>query len=219
MPAPAHSRLITVAARIHLRPLGCVQKGRSRIWLDDQGWWVGVVEFQPHSGRKGSFLNVGACWLWDEKDFLSFDAGHRVEGFHEFTSDMHFAAAAAFLAERAGQEVLALRDRFASPLHVQAWMAANAGQSIWNQYHAAVAAGVSGAVEQSRHLFGQVIADPDDAPWAIGLKRRCEALLCCLQNCADFDAEIVSTITRTRRLLGLADHARGMAACLRQQGL
>lgn len=37
MPAPAHSRLITAAARTHLRPLGCVQKGRSRVWLDDQG--------------------------------------------------------------------------------------------------------------------------------------------------------------------------------------
>lgn len=78
MPASAHSRLITAATRTHLRPLGCVQKGRSRVWLDDQGWWVGMVEFQPSSWSKGSYLNVGACFLWNEKDFLSFDAGHRV---------------------------------------------------------------------------------------------------------------------------------------------
>lgn len=216
MPAPAHSRLITAAARTHLRPLGCVQKGRSRIWLDDQGWWLGVVEFQPSSWSKGSYLNVGACFLWNEKDYLSFDAGHRVEGFHEFTSDAQFAAAATFLAERAGQEVLALRERFALASHVQAWMAANAGQSIWNLYHAAVAAGVSGAIDQSRHLFGQVIANPDDAPWAINLKHRCEALRCSLQNEAEFEAEIASMITRTRRQLGLAEHVQAMTGWLRQ---
>ncbi len=47
MPTPEHTRLLTAAARSILRPLGCVQKGRSRTWLDDQDWWVGVVEFQP----------------------------------------------------------------------------------------------------------------------------------------------------------------------------
>lgn len=31
-----HSRLINAAAKAVLRPLGCVQKGRSRIWLDGQ---------------------------------------------------------------------------------------------------------------------------------------------------------------------------------------
>jgi len=99
-----------------------------------------MVEFQQSSWSKGSYLNVGACFLWNEKDFLSFDAGHRVEGFHEFISDAQFALAATFLAERAGQEVLALRERFASPSHVEAWMAANAGLSLWGHYHAAVAA-------------------------------------------------------------------------------
>jgi len=216
MPAPAHSRLITAAARTHLRPLGCVQKGRSRVWLDDQGWWVGMVEFQPSSWSKGSYLNVGACFLWNEKDFLSFDAGHRVEGFHELISDAQFAVAATFLAERAGQEVLALRERFASPSHVEAWMAANAGLSLWGHYHAAVAAGVSGAVDQSRQLFGKIIADPHDVPWAINLKHRCEALLCSVQNGAEFEAEIASMITRTRRQLGLAEHAQAMPAWLRQ---
>jgi hypothetical protein len=31
-----------------------VQKGRSRIWLDDHGWWIAVVEFQPSDWARRS---------------------------------------------------------------------------------------------------------------------------------------------------------------------
>src|ERR1700761_427171 len=93
-----HSRLINVAARTILRPLGCVQKGRSRTWLDDQSWWVGVVEFQPSGWARGSYLNVGACWLWSEKNYLSFDAGHRVQEFQPFIDDEQFSLVAQKLA-------------------------------------------------------------------------------------------------------------------------
>ena len=81
-----------------------MQKGRSRTWLDDQGWWVGVVEFQPSAWDRGSYLNVGACWLWEEKDYLSFDVGGRVAGFQRFTETAEFASAAQTLAEQAAAE-------------------------------------------------------------------------------------------------------------------
>ena len=41
-----------VQRRLFMRPLGLVQEGRSRTWLDDQAWWLGIVEFQPpRAGR------------------------------------------------------------------------------------------------------------------------------------------------------------------------
>ncbi|MDG5809477.1 hypothetical protein P9869_44140 [Streptomyces ossamyceticus] len=40
-------RIITSAARESLKPLGLAQRGRSRLWIDDHGWWLGVVEFTP----------------------------------------------------------------------------------------------------------------------------------------------------------------------------
>ena len=55
-------RIITSAARESLKPLGLLQRGRSRLWIDDQGWWLGVVEFTPPR-MAGSGLQVGAMWL------------------------------------------------------------------------------------------------------------------------------------------------------------
>jgi len=70
--AADHNRDIAKAARAALGSIGCVRRGRSRTWLDDRGWWVGVIEFQPSSWSKGSYLNVGASFLWAAEDSSGF---------------------------------------------------------------------------------------------------------------------------------------------------
>jgi hypothetical protein len=52
--ATDHNKEIALAAKRVLAPLGCVRKGRSRIWLDDHGWWIGVIEFQPGRWSKAA---------------------------------------------------------------------------------------------------------------------------------------------------------------------
>src|SRR3954447_12571229 len=109
-----HTKLLNTAAREVLRPLGVVRKGRSRTWLDDQGWWLGVVEFQPSSWSKGSYLNVAAHWLWTDIGTISFDFGGRLEGFEEYSSDEQFLAAGARLAAAAAEEAQRLTTMFSS---------------------------------------------------------------------------------------------------------
>jgi hypothetical protein len=57
--------LLAAAARDILEPLGMRRKGRTRTWLDDRGWWAGVVDFQASQWEDRSYLNVGVHWLWD----------------------------------------------------------------------------------------------------------------------------------------------------------
>lgn len=204
MSTPQPSRLINMAAKAVLRPLGCLQKGRSRTWLDDRSWWVGVIEFQPSSWAKGSHLNVGACWLWYEKEFLSFDAGDSVQSFQAFTDDEHFAQVAEKLALQASHEVIALRERFPTPSHVQAWITAKPRLSIRDHYHLAVSAGLAGAIDQSRRSFVDVMSNPEERPWASDIRRRSAEFLRCLELGTGFRVEVMATIKRTRALLGLS---------------
>ena len=37
---------------------------RSRIWLDDQSWWLGIAEFKPYNRKPVTYLNVGLMFLW-----------------------------------------------------------------------------------------------------------------------------------------------------------
>jgi len=205
MPTPEHSRLLTAAARSTLRPLGCVQKGRSRTWLDDHGWWVGVIEFQPSGWSRGSYLNVGACWLWEEKDFLSFDAGYRVAPFQPFTDTAEFTVAAQALAEQAAAEVLALRDRFPTPGQVGALMRRHPKPGIREHMHAGIAAGLAGAYDEARRHLALAAEESHTAPWVDVLKRNCAELTSRLQPGGGFEAEIAAIVTRTRRAVGLPE--------------
>ena len=111
---PPHSRLLADVGREVLRPLGLTQKGRSRVWLDDRGWWVCVVEFQPSSWSRGSYLNVGAMWLWRESEDIYFAVGYRVTEapFVELESEAQFAPAARRLAGIAARKVIDYRGLF-----------------------------------------------------------------------------------------------------------
>lgn len=164
-----HSRLITEAAREVLRPIGLSQKGRSRTWLDDHGWWVAVVEFQPSRWERGSYLNVGVTWLWhpfEHDPHLSFDAGSRVEGLVAYESEEQFAAEARRLAERAAEQVRALRAQFPDVGAAARYLSGQARfRQGWPRYNAGVALGLAGAHEESARVLGRVVKSGHGAGW------------------------------------------------------
>ena len=82
-----YNKIIRNAANSVLRPNGLFQKGTSRVWIDDNGWYLTIVEFQPSGYMKGSYLNVAIHYLWCEIDYFTFDYGSRIGGFKEFTGD------------------------------------------------------------------------------------------------------------------------------------
>lgn len=84
-------KLIAKAAREILKPLGVFQKGSSRIWIDDNGWFLTVIGFQPSSWSKGAYLNVAISFLWEQgegfKEVLPFNIGGRELSHEEYEGD------------------------------------------------------------------------------------------------------------------------------------
>ncbi len=84
-------KLIAKAAREVLSPLGLFQVGASRIWIDDNGWFLTQVEFQPNSWSKGTYLNVGMSFLWAQgeafSEVLPYNVGCRESGYEEYRDD------------------------------------------------------------------------------------------------------------------------------------
>lgn len=206
MTATDHNLHISRAARAALRPIGCVQKGRSRIWLDDQRWWVTVVEFQPSGWSKGSYLNVGACWLWHARDHFTFDDGHRVDGFQSATDLEDFEGAMAGMAARAREEVLKFRGRFPTVGAVADHLQAKAAGScnVWDHFHAGVASGLAGRPsEAERHLRAASGAEQRDAEWVRRVKLDCERLLPLARDPAVFRRHIANDVSAVRVALKL----------------
>ena len=212
MIASKHGALLTAAARAALRAIGCIQKGRSRTWLDDHGWWVGVIEFQPSGWSRGSYLNVGACWLWAENKFLSLDAGYRVEGFREFHDAEEFSRSAEFLAQRAKEETLKLRARFPNIHAVAAHLrhTRTHDNDIWGHYHAGVSAGLVEWHEEARRRSQAAMdVEETDAGWVRDLQRRCSWLLSCMTSDESFRAAVEESVIRARAGLKLPSLKEG----------
>ncbi|MBQ8200397.1 MAG: hypothetical protein IJZ74_01375 [Clostridia bacterium] len=59
-----HNRLIARTAREDLAPAGFFQAVSSRVWLEDNGWFMVMAEFKPSGFSKCSMLNLGLHFLW-----------------------------------------------------------------------------------------------------------------------------------------------------------
>jgi hypothetical protein len=165
---PQHSKILSAAARETLKPIGLQRKGRSRIWLDDNGWWAGVVEFQPSSWSRGSYLNVGAMWLWHPPPHhISFDVDHRVgeAGYIEYESDDQFAPLAQRLATMAADRIGDLRQRFPDLDAAAKHLVGQAQGNDWPTFHAGVALALADRRKAAAAMFKRLNADPDDPDW------------------------------------------------------
>ncbi|RWI72151.1 hypothetical protein [Mesorhizobium sp.] len=158
----SHDRLIADVAKAILVPIGFQQKGRSRVWLLDHGWWLTVVEFQPSAWAKGSGLNVAAHWLWIDQAHLSFDYFEYSEKFIEYASDAQFEPEVTRLAQAAAREANRLQQIFTSIEAAATVLAAeeralpDTAQGSWSAYNAGMAMALSGQTDDAADMFSSV---------------------------------------------------------------
>jgi hypothetical protein len=85
-----HNKLLKKIASEKLLPHGIVQEGKSRNFLYDNGWWIIIVEFQPSSFSKGTYLNIGVDFNFYPKDYFAFTYGYREKGFESAKDEKQF---------------------------------------------------------------------------------------------------------------------------------
>lgn len=204
-----HSKILEKAAGEILIPLGVLQNGHSRTWIDDQGWWIGLVEFQPSSWSKGSYLNVGVTWLWNEKDYFSFDVGYRVDHHVRYENDDQFGAEALRLARLAGDEIVKYRTMFPTIDSAAAYLREHADASNpWSLSNAAVACAYVGDTGKSTRYFEMLIRQSADSSWEKDLQGRAVQLATEVKDTQAFRRSIEESIVRTRQLLKLPQNGR-----------
>ena len=199
---PDHNAVLRAAAKDVLGPLGLVQKGRSRVWLDDRVWHVIAVEFQPSSWSKGSYLNVAAMWLWNVHEHISFDyAGSvdsRVQEFEPAGSE-DWPARSRSLAELAAERVNELRAALVDLPTVAREMRKDVPNPGWPMFHAAIANGLAGETDRARDLFDNVTGYSATYDWVRDLQDDARQLRTALDDPARFREQIIERILRGRQ--------------------
>ncbi|WP_328908138.1 hypothetical protein OG230_00640 [Streptomyces sp. NBC_00234] len=201
------SRLVTAAARQHLRPLGLRQRGRSRLWLDDHGWWLGVVDFFSPQWSQGSGLTVGVMWLWQDVGHVTFHVHERVEASQEFRHEKQFAGVVERLAHDAEERVGEFRNRFADLDAVARALLSQPvrGNDLWGNFHAGVTAALVGRASEARERFSAVLAQDPFADWIQECQQTAQYLYGAAEDAAAVRAWARDAVVSCRAKLALGD--------------
>lgn len=200
--------------------MGLFQIGRSRSWVDDHGWWIINVEFQPSGFSKGSYLNVGVQWLWLRSAGRCFMVGHRVGQFKHFEDETQFGAEAVRLVASATAEVVKHRRKFLEVGGVAEYYLQEARRrGVWPLYrlnqadpkriapsarfHGGVALGLVGRADEARTWFDSFVAVDDDRPFVMDEKAEALRLRNLLADQDTYREAITETISAMRVTLQL----------------
>jgi len=201
-----HNAALAIAAKQVLGPLGLRRKGRSRIWLDDRGLWLFVVEFQPSGWSNGSYLNVSASWLWTGTNHLAFDVFNRVGGFVSAETGQDFSPLANQLAELAKLEIMKLRERFESLQDILRQLESEEA-TAWTLYSLGIVHGWLGHPTEAEQALQRLGSQPAEHDWQKDLQARAKALADLVDDQPAFRSAIRDTIAaaRTREKLPALD--------------
>lgn len=200
-----HARLLSEAGRNVLGPLGMERLGRTRLWIDDCRWYLGLVEFEPDGIERGSHLRVGAMWLWSGRDEFHIDFGKRLEKFVPFRNKSQFEREAARLAQRAAEAIIRQRARFVtlSDLADALYTEARSTAATGTMFDAAVVCALAGRSDAARMLFARISADPPVTPRQRHLCEQAALLLKDLDSPPLFRTAVEQRIAEARRTLRL----------------
>jgi len=202
-----HNAEIAAAAKSILAPIGCKRKGHSRMWMDDHGWWVGIVEFQPSGWSKGSYLNVSASYLWKPafaESTWSFDALIGPRPWHPAIKGESYVEQATALASLARDSLKNLRDHHRSTDLAGSWLQSQWNErNPWHSYHLGIAFGLAGQVKTGQRYFRLAIDPSSRDECAAALSRESEAYAALIEDQRAFKDAILGRIQATRNALKL----------------
>lgn len=142
-------------------------------------------------------------WLWNAKEYYSFDDGGRIETFQRFAEELQFSEAASKLGASAATAVLALREKFRSVNEVAKHLEKKREKSIWDHFHSAMAAAVTGNTLYAQSEFKAVALAPVHAPWVLDLQSKAKSFSNVVGSIESARQAVCDEVSRARNLLKL----------------
>lgn len=145
-------------------PEDVFQQGNSRVYLDDNGYYFTMAEFQPYSLKKGIFLNAGISFLFTKDDFLSFAYSYHCEPrigkkLIEYADDGQFEKDAGKYVMLANEHILKYRE-FTDIAHAKKHIVNETDDTNWNPYIKSMFYFLTDDLDNGRKYYQMFLNDP-----------------------------------------------------------
>lgn len=205
MAANPHNKIINTVARRVLKPLGLTRVGSSRTWVEDHGWWLIVVDYEPSSFSKGTRISVSVSWLLYETIGFGRSVGGRlgVGEHHPYRNDEQFTTVVEEITAAAADEVQIYRRQFESIQSAAHHFLSEPRHRPWGDYYAGVVLGLAGHTDESRASFEKLLAEDAPYEWMKAQHQKACDLLDLLDEPDRFRRSVLGTVYRARSLAAL----------------
>ena len=204
-----HNKLIARKAKSALKPLEFIRSGKSRIWYKDNGWWSVVIEFQPSSHSKGTYVNVSVAHFLYEWAGWAFHVPKRLPGFASAEDDVDFESKVEKMAEEASELAVELLNKYQHIDEFIEWYSKEERRSIWDEYYSGVFSAIADRFDEAQMYFQKVCDNEYFNTWEKAVQHRSEELIFLLQDKQTFQSSMQGVVLRTRNLMCLDDYAHG----------
>ncbi len=195
-----HNKLLKKIAKERLKPYGIFQQGQSQTFLYDRGWFTIVIEFQPSSWSKGTYLNIGVDFNFYPRDYFAFGYGYREKGFEEFKDEEQFKKLVNELCELTIKRVQELEQKFIDVWTALKTMNKEKSDDTLRIYEVAVLNILTSNFDKARKQFSQVSKSKCEYDWEIERKKVADELIDWLHEIPmDLD-KIQNLINKIRQL-------------------
>ncbi len=195
-----HNKLLKKIAKERLKPYGIFQQGQSRTFLYDRGWFTIVIEFQPSSYSKGTYLNIGVDFNFYPRDYFAFGYGYREKGFEEFNDEEQFNKLVNELCKLTIKRVQELEQKFTDVWTALKTADKEKADNTWIIYEVAILNILTSNFDEARKRLFQVSKTKCEYDWEIERKKVADELLDWLkEKPGDLD-KIENLINKTRQL-------------------
>jgi hypothetical protein len=195
------SKIIRKVAKERFVGHGLKQKGQSRLWYFSGDYYLILIEFQPSSWEKGTYLNVGLDFNWYPKDYFAFEFGYRLSDFKSPKDEGELGARIQQLCDLALDKVNEYKQIFIDKK--------TAGDKLlrlhkdksndWEKFNLGVLFGLGGHNEQAINYLKGVTGAHYKLDWEIEREKIAREYINAIGQ-GDFLTKLSDMITRTKQL-------------------
>ena len=195
-----HNKLLKTIAKKRLTSYGIVQKGSSRTFLKDNGWYLIVIEFQPSGFDTGSYLNIGADFNFYPRDYFAFIYGYREKDFLKVDSEAQFEDLISDYCDHVIKRVNKLETDF-NDIHTGAKTLEKLNSNDpWEICDLAILCGLNDNLKKAVRLLNEVKKEKCTLDYEFERHKFIDEILVCVNNKDVFLSKVKSLIHQTRKL-------------------
>jgi uncharacterized protein YwgA len=195
-----HNKLLTKIAKARFKQTDIKQKGQSRTFLQDNFWFTTLIEFQPSSYDKGTYLNIGADFNFFPRAHFAFSYGYREKQFKTFKDENQFEEVINKLCDSVLMKASEIKNQLTDYTNAATILRHAFNQNDnWNNLDLAIINALSGDKATAKVLLDKIIIASCKRDWEIERQNFSLKLKSWLEE-NRFDEKINEEIILTRRL-------------------